>query len=213
MPQPPMPQERTGGQPVSLRPGEPGEERSPSLPEAERRRRQDPFSFNVQMQLALAYRAAARHDRAIAEFRRALEITPGRPRGHFQLGVTFLAVARYDDAIRELEAAVRASRGATPRFKAYLGSAYASARRPLDARRILNELEAQAREQYVSSFGIAMIHDALGEKVSALAALERAYEDRAVEFAMMPEYLPAPFRTIASDPRYEALMRRIGLPR
>jgi hypothetical protein len=63
----------------------------------------------------------------------------------------------------------------------------------------------------VSSFGRALIHDALGEKEPALAALERAHEDHAIEFAQMRQY--PPFKTIASEPRYEAVMRRIGLPR
>jgi tetratricopeptide (TPR) repeat protein len=161
--------------------------------------------------LAVAYRAAAQYDRAIAELRRALEIIPGRPRAHFQLGVTFVAMAQNDDAIHELEAAVQASRGATPRFSAYLGYAYAAAGRAFDARRILNQLESRAQHQYVSSFGMALIHDALGEREPALAALERAYEDRAVEFAQMSRY-PA-FKSVATDPRYEAVMRRIGLPR
>ena len=80
-----------------------------------------------------------------------------------------------------------------------------------DARRNLNALESRRREQYVSSFGIALIHDALGEKKRALAAFERAYEDRAVEFAQMSEY-PA-FKTIAPEPRFQALMRQIGPPR
>jgi len=35
----------------------------------------------------------------------------------------------------------------------------------------------------VSAFGIALVEDALGEKELALAALERAYKEHAVEFA------------------------------
>src|SRR2546426_12103568 len=57
-----------------------------------------------------------------------------------------------------------------------LGYAYAAAGRALDARRILKELQSLARQQYVSSFGIALIHDALGEKEPALAAFEQAYQ-------------------------------------
>jgi Flp pilus assembly protein TadD len=115
-----------------------------------------------------------------------------------------------NDAIRELETAARSAQGDNPRFKAYLGYAYAAAGRPLDARRILEELESRARAQYVSSFGIALIYDALGEKEPALAAIERAYQDRAVEFAQMTQY--PPFETIASEPRFQTLMRLIGLP-
>ncbi len=53
---------------------------------------------------------------------------------------------------------------------------------------MLKELEAHRREQYVSFFGTALIHDALGEKEPALAALRRAYEDRAVEFGLIDQY-------------------------
>jgi tetratricopeptide (TPR) repeat protein len=97
------------------------------------------------------------------------------------------------------------------RFEAYLAYAYAAAGQPLDARRILKALEARARQQYVSGFGLALIYDALGEKEPALAAFERAYQDRAVEFSQMAQY--PPFKTIASDPRFQARMRDIGLPR
>ena len=45
---------------------------------------------------------------------------------------------------------------------------------------------------------------------AALAALNRAYEDRAMEFAQAAQY--PPFKTIAHDPGYEKIMRRVGLP-
>jgi TolB-like protein/DNA-binding winged helix-turn-helix (wHTH) protein/tetratricopeptide (TPR) repeat protein len=181
-----------------------------AIAEAERARKLDPLAFNSYMNVASAYRLAGQYDRAIAEFRRALEITPGHSRGYFQIGVTLLFMGRLKDAIGELETAVQASKG-NLRFKAYLGYAYAAGGRPLDARKIAQELEARARQQYVSSFGIALIYDALGEKERALAALERAYQDRAVEFTQMTQY--PPFKTIASEPRYQETMRLIGLPR
>jgi TolB-like protein/DNA-binding winged helix-turn-helix (wHTH) protein/Flp pilus assembly protein TadD len=177
----------------------------------ERARKNDPLSFSTSMNLATAYRAAGQHDRAVAEIRRSLEIAPGHPRGHFQLGVTFIFMGRLNDAIAELETAVRSAQGGNPRFQALLGYAYAAAGRPLDARRILKDLEALARQQYVSAFGIALIYDALGEKEPAVAAVDRAYQDRAVEFSQMTQY--PPFKTIASDPRFQARMREIGLPR
>jgi hypothetical protein len=63
----------------------------------------------------------------------------------------------------------------------------------------------------VSAFGPALIYDALGQKEPALAAFERAYQDRAVEFSQMSQY-PL-FKTIASDPRYQSRLREIRLPR
>ena len=125
--------------------------------------------------------------------------------------MTFLLMGRVNDAIDELETAVGSAPGGNARFQAYLGYAYAAAGRGVDARRILNALESRRRQQYVSSFGIALIHDALGQKEAALAALERAHEDHAIEFAQLAQY-PA-FKTIASEPRFQAVMKRIGLSR
>ncbi len=178
---------------------------------SERALENDPLSFNAHINVATAYRSAGQYDRAIAKILGALAITPGHPRGHFQLGVTYLFMGRLKEAISELENAVESAQSGNLRFQAYLGYAYAAGGRPLDARRVLKELETRARQQYVSGFGLALIYDALGEKEPALAAFERAYQDRAVEFSQMNQY--PPFKTIASEPRYQARMREIGLPR
>ncbi len=108
-----------------------------------------------------------------------------------------------DEAIPELEASVSGKSG-NARFEAYLGYAYAAAGRTADAQRVLARLEELRRRQYVSSFGIALIYDALGEKEPALLALERAFQDRAVEFSQVNEY-PS-FKSIVSDSRYATVM-------
>ena len=136
------------------------------------------------MAVGTAYRAAGQYDRAIAELRRALEMSPGNNRVHFQLGVTLVAMGRPADAIRELEIAARPAHGHNSRIEAYLGYAYAAAGRTRDAREVLKELEAHRQDQYVSWFGIALIHDALGEKSACTGCLQRAFEDHAVEFGL-----------------------------
>jgi DNA-binding winged helix-turn-helix (wHTH) protein/tetratricopeptide (TPR) repeat protein len=190
-----------------IRTGRSGE----AVAEAELARSRDPLSFAAQVNVGVAYRAGGQYDRAISEFRHALELTPGQPRVHFQMGATYVAMGRINDAIREFETTVQLTQGWNPRFEAYLGYGYAAAGRRHEARDVLEALEARRREQYVSSFGIALIHDALGQKAAALAAIERACDDRAVEFAQMTQY--PTFKTIASEPRFLAVMRRVGLPR
>jgi DNA-binding winged helix-turn-helix (wHTH) protein/tetratricopeptide (TPR) repeat protein len=182
-----------------------------ALVEAERVRKLDPRSFNAHINVAVARRAFGQFDRAISEVRRALEMHPGYARGHFQLGVTFVLMGRPQDAIPELERAINASPEGNPRFEAYLAYAYAAAGQPLKAGRILQSLEARRRNQYVSSFGLALIHDALGDKAAALAAFERAYHERAVEIAQSEQY--PRFTAIASEPEFLERMRSIGLRR
>ncbi|MDQ3488836.1 MAG: tetratricopeptide repeat protein, partial [Acidobacteriota bacterium] len=143
--------------------------------------------------------------------RRAVAMSPALPRTHYLLGVTFVAMGRYAEAIPELEIAARPATGHNSRIEAYLGYAYAAAGQRDAAHAVLKELEAHRREQYVSWFGTALIHDSLGEKQPALAALRKAYEDHAVEFGMNEQY--PPFKTIAAEPEYLALMRQVGLCR
>jgi TolB-like protein/DNA-binding winged helix-turn-helix (wHTH) protein/tetratricopeptide (TPR) repeat protein len=175
---------------------------------AESGRKLDPLSVQAQVAVGNSYRAAGQYERAISEFRRALEMSPANNRVQFQIGVTRVAMGRPADAIRELEIAARQATGHNSRMEAYLGYAYAAAGRARDAREVLKELEAHRQDQYVSWYGIALIHDALGEKAPALTAVQRAFEDRAVEFGLHDEY--APFKTIASEPAFQAMMRQVG---
>ncbi len=182
-----------------------------ALAEAERVRRLDPRSLTAHINVAVARRASGQFDSAISELGRALEMHPGRARGHYQLGVTFVLMGRPQDATPALERAINTPPGANPRFEAYLGYAYAAAGRPPEARRILQSLEERRRSQYVSSFGLALINDALGDTAAALAAFERAYQERAVEIAQSEQY--PRFTTIASEPQFLERTRSIGLRR
>jgi hypothetical protein len=98
-----------------------------------------------------------------------------------------------------------------PRFRAYLGYAYAMDGRTRESQQVLQELLALRERQYVSSFGIALIHDALGDKAATLTALERAFREHAREFVML--YLYPPFKTLASEPRYQELIQHYGASR
>jgi TolB-like protein/DNA-binding winged helix-turn-helix (wHTH) protein/Flp pilus assembly protein TadD len=177
---------------------------------AEHGRKLDPLSVNAQVTVGTACRAAGEYDRAIRELRRALEMSPPNNWVQFEIGVTLVAMGRNADAIRELEIAVRSApaQGHNSRVEAYLGYAYAAAGRAEDARKVLKELEAHRQDQYVSWFGIALIHDTLGEKAPALAAVQRAFEDHAVELGQVNKY--PPFKTIASEPAFQAVIRKVG---
>jgi TolB-like protein/Flp pilus assembly protein TadD len=174
---------------------------------ADRVRQISTDSGNVMINIAVAFRGARQYDRAIAILRKAIETDPKGSRTHFQLALTYLDMGKTDEAVGELEETLNHAPG-NARFQAYLGWAYAKTGRRAEARRILAELEARAHTQYVSSFGLAMIHDALGEKQAALTAIERAYEDHAVELAALGAY--PPFETLKGDPRFDAIVRAVS---
>lgn len=180
-----------------------------AIRETERARKRDPLSVSAAINVGSILRASGNYDGAIAEYRRALAMYPGTPRAHLQIAVTLGFMNRWPEAVRELETAVQARPDIT-RFTAYLGYAHARAGHSAEARRILAALETRAAQEYVSSFGIALLHDALGDKERAIASLQRAFDEHAIEFAQPGQY--PPFQSAMGDPRYETLMRRVRRP-
>jgi TolB-like protein/Flp pilus assembly protein TadD len=178
---------------------------------AKRARALDPLAVNRTELVARTLRAAGHDTRAIAELQNALGMAPDRSNVRFLLGATHVLQGNTKAAIPEFEKAVELSSQRNPRFRAYLGYAYGIDGRAPESRQLLQELLDLRERQYVSSFGIALIHDALGEKAAALTALERAFREHAVEFVLQDWY--PPFKTLASEPRYRELMRRSGASR
>ena len=129
--------------------------------------------------------AAGQHTRAIEELNKALKMAPRRADVPFQLGATYVLKGDIKAAIPEFEKAVALSTQRNPRFRAYLGYAYAIDGRTRESQQVLQELLALRDRQYVSSFGIALIHDALGDKAATLTALERAFQEHAFEFVQL----------------------------
>src|SRR5262249_47827459 len=113
-------------------------------------------------------------------------------------------------AYESLEKAI-ASGGDTPFRKGFLGHIYAATGRTDDARRLLLEMNEQAKSRFVSSFYIAIVYAALGEIDEAFAHLERAFEERS---SYMAYFKVTPFLDgLKGDPRFEQLAGRLKLSR
>jgi hypothetical protein len=71
-------------------------------------------------------------------------------------------------------------------------------------------LEEESKQKYVSRFYRALVYVGLGDRDRAIEWLQRAYEDR-VRF--MPYLRSEPeFDSLRADPRFQDLVRRVGLP-
>lgn len=86
---------------------------------------------------------------------------------------------------------------------------YGVSGRKEDARKMLAKIEAQSKDTYVSPVLVASVHCGLGEKDRAFASLEKAFIERDNRI----RYLKADpkFDPLRSDPRFTALLKRIGL--
>jgi TolB-like protein/predicted Ser/Thr protein kinase len=130
--------------------------------------------------------------------------------GHYFIGVGYEGSGRRLEAIPEYQKAVELSHGDTDPTAA-LAHAYAASGRRAEAEKILHDLLRQSKTAYVSPYMIATIYAGLGDKERAFEFLEKAYQERSSD---IPYFLKADLRvdTLRSDPRFQGLLRRVGLP-
>lgn len=96
-----------------------------------------------------------------------------------------------------------------PDAKALLAYAYAVAGNRKEARKILEELEQLSKQKYVSSFPVAAVYAALGDRDEAFKQLEKAYTERSWAMGMLK--VNPVFDSLRSDPRFSELLRRMNL--
>src|SRR6185295_14461645 len=100
--------------------------------------------------------------------------------------------------------------GGKPEVEAELGYALAVAGRRAEARAVLEALSQPPSGRYVSPYAVALVHAGLGDRDQALAWLDKAYAERS-------DYMPylglePMLDPLRSDARFDALVRRVGLP-
>jgi tetratricopeptide (TPR) repeat protein len=129
---------------------------------------------------------------------------------HYFLGFAYEGLNQQTEAIPEYRKAIELSDGDQDPTAA-LAHAYASTGRRAEAEKILRDLQRQAKTSYVSPYMIATIYAGLGAKDRAFEFLEKAYKERSSDISY---FIKADLRidNLRSDPRFQDLLRRVGLP-
>jgi TolB-like protein/tRNA A-37 threonylcarbamoyl transferase component Bud32/Tfp pilus assembly protein PilF len=184
-----------------------------ALEEMKRATEIDPLSSTSTWYAIFPYLWAPREERqldqAAAAARAILSRDPDFYFAYNTLAVVNQLRGLHDEAIRNLEAAV-ASVGETTDFELlYLGHAYAIAGRKDEARRIWTQVSSLTTDVYRSAFARAILQFGLGDRDSGFAWLERAYEDRQEDLALLN--VDPRFDDLHDDPRFQSLRRRLRL--
>jgi TolB-like protein/tetratricopeptide (TPR) repeat protein len=168
----------------------------------------DPLSPNVHSDLALNYAYRREYDRFEREAARVLEMGPGVWKLYWiQIGTRVLRGDR-PGALAACECAL----GAAPEDPMLLSSAvWAYARLGEDGRatELCGRLDRLASSRYVPFATLAIAQNGFGNTDAAFALLERALEERDPLLRVIRQ-LP-PLHQLHSDPRYAALLRKVGL--
>ena len=169
----------------------------------------DPLSLIISVAIGWAFYMARRYDEAIEQLLRTVELDPNYPVTHWILGLLYRKTGRYELAITAGEKGVNLS-GGSPLMRAALAHTYGESGRTKDALRVLDDLTELAKQKYVAPHFFAGIHIGLGENERAIEYLEKSWEDHSHWLIYL--HLDPSMDALRSDPGFEDLLRRVGLP-
>ncbi|MGB9244804.1 MAG: tetratricopeptide repeat protein, partial [Candidatus Acidiferrales bacterium] len=157
--------------------------------------------------LAIVLAHIGRRDEATRHFQEALEIEPNSPGVHWSLGYALLEQHRYQESVAEFERSKALS--GDDSFLGLLGYVYAVSGRKQDALAMLATMSQRPANQYVRSYETALIYAGLGDRAKTFQYLDKAYEERSV--GMTDLISDVAFDDFQSDPRFQELVRKVGL--
>jgi len=169
----------------------------------------DPFSADMNLCFGWHCLSTADYDEAIGLARKGVQMDPNNAWAQVILGWAYEQKSMIKEALVEFQNAVSHWKdGSLP--LAALGHAYGIAGQKKEAQEILEKLQEKAKRTYVPAYDIAAVYVGLGEKAQAFEWLSKALEERSGFLIYIK--CDRRFDGLRSDPRYEALLKRIGLP-
>jgi tetratricopeptide (TPR) repeat protein len=169
----------------------------------------DPLSSLVSLELARTYIERREFDHAIEEAGRLIARDPSFYPAHQAIGIALGGKGMHQESVAALRQAHELSRG-DPRPTASLGYELARTGAKADAAKLLDQLQNMSKQGlYVPPIFPAVIAAGFGDVDTVFYWLEKGFDDRITQISGIPgDYR---WDGIRSDPRYAALMKKVGL--
>jgi serine/threonine-protein kinase len=169
----------------------------------------DPLSETTSLGLGWVYFKARRYDESIAQLRRTLELKPGYFYAHMELSWDYSQQGKHDSAIAQCDSAIANAPQPDDAPISDCGWVYGRAGRRRQALEALRRVTALANRHWVDPFAFAKVYVGLGDRDQAIEWLRRAARERAQSLVFLKvEPMLDPLR---SDPRFQALLRELGI--
>jgi TolB-like protein/DNA-binding winged helix-turn-helix (wHTH) protein/Tfp pilus assembly protein PilF len=177
-----------------------------AFPEMQRAREVDPLSLIMQVDNGVFLYFSRQYDRAIEQFGAVLDSEPDFPRAHM-LAYAYVQEGRFADALADIESWRRVD--TTYWIEGVEAYVLGRQGQPVRARRALKKLQLLNRLSPIDPVVFVGPYIGLGDSDQAFACLEKsvaAHSPGLTALKVDPIYDP-----LRSDPRFEDLLRRVGL--
>jgi DNA-binding winged helix-turn-helix (wHTH) protein/TolB-like protein/Tfp pilus assembly protein PilF len=152
--------------------------------------------------------SSADPEKALKQILKAIDLDRNYWFSHVMAASVYSQRKEYDKAIGEAQLSKKLSPNQTW-SDVNLSSIFVNAGRPEEARVILDQLLLRSKSRFVPPYHIAMVYNNLGDKERALYWLEKAYDIRDAKMAFLKTM---PWKNVKDDPRFQDIVRRVGLP-
>lgn len=139
--------------------------------------------------------------------KRGLLLDPNDANHHYNLAVGYEGSGKLPEAISEYQKVIKL--WGDSRSRLALAHAYAAAGKKAEADRILHDLEHKLKGNSASPYTMATIYAGLGERDKAFDFLEKSYSQKSFDILSLKSDLL--LDSLRPDPRFQDLLRRIGL--
>jgi tetratricopeptide (TPR) repeat protein len=143
---------------------------------------------------------------ALPEYKKATDFDPEFHVAHWMAAWVMMQMGRHDEAVASVTRAIEVSKGLLICYPT-LACAHALAGRKDEARRVLVELEAQSPTRFVEPLEVALAYEALGERDTAFAWLDRALKERSHWLVAMG--VDPRFDSLRGDARFGELVGKV----
>jgi len=168
----------------------------------------DPLSASTFALHAWGAFANGHFDQALELAHKAIPMAPDFDLGYQVAALSLSVKGRFPEAIETARTATKVSD--SPIDVAILANVYALAGRTDEAHATLAKLKEMTRKRYVCSYEVATSYVALHEFDEAYRWLDKAYEDRSdcmIWLRVDPRFAP-----VRPQPRFQELIRKVGIP-
>jgi tetratricopeptide (TPR) repeat protein len=173
----------------------------------------EPLSVPSNRDLAMIFYRTRQYDRAIEQYQKTLELDPNDAFTHELLGDTYEQKGMQKEAVAEWSRALRLTgdnESATMLERTFAASGFNAAVRALWQKKLERFNEKAKRGEYVPAMNYALAYTRLADKEQAFAWLAKAEQER--NGLIFQAILDPRNDSLHDDPRYQNLLRRVGLP-